>query len=64
MLKNYIIILVFIISYLVVILVSVFNFRKRLIINDNEIVFIEFKKTVIPIKDIIDISGEIFKMFE
>ena len=52
----FLLILVFYI-YLVVIFVSIFIYRKKVIITNEYIKFIELKKVSIPIKDIISISS-------
>lgn len=57
---NVIILSIIIMIYLFVILISTFNYNKRIIINDNFIIFVEVKRTRIAKEEITSISMKRF----
>ena len=57
---NVIILSIIIMIYLFVILISTFNYNKRIIINDNFIIFVEVKRTRIAKDEITSISMKRF----
>ena len=57
---NVIILSIIIMIYLFVILISTFNYNKRIIINDNFIIFVEAKRTRIAKEEITSISMKRF----
>ena len=57
---NVIGLLIIIMIYLFVIFISVFNYNKRIIINDNYFIFVEIKRTRISKDEITSISMKRF----